>query len=86
MRKIICVILTLIFLFVAVYAGYQIFRGYSDRWESADTYTDLEKLISFPEVLPQEEPGDTNPSESGETEPASVGPMFFSCKFIFLIV
>ena len=74
MRKIICVILALIFLFVAVYAGYQFFREYSDRRESADIYTDLEKLISFSEVLPQEEPDETNPSESRETEPASVVP------------
>ena len=46
------------------------------RWISdlPDTYTDLENLISFPEVLPEEEPDETNLSESGETEPAPVGP------------
>lgn len=74
MRKIICVILTLFLAFSAAFAGYQIFREYSERRESADTYTDLENLISFPEVLPEKEPDETNSSESGETEPASVGP------------
>lgn len=74
MRKILCVILALIFLFVGGYAGYQIFREYSERQESTNTYTDLEKLISFPEVLPEEQPDETNPSESGETEAAPAGP------------
>ena len=74
MRKIICVILTLILVFSAAFVGYQIFREYSERKESADTYTDLEDLISFPEVLPEEEPDEINLSESGETEPAPVGP------------
>ena len=45
MIKIICVILTLILVFSAAFAGYQIFREYSERKESADTYTDLEDLI-----------------------------------------
>lgn len=74
MRKIICVILALFFASSAAFAGYQIFREYTERQESADTYTDLENLISFPEVLPEEEPDETNLSESGETEPAPVGP------------
>ena len=74
MRKIICVILTLFLAFSAAFAGYQIFREYSERRESADTYTDLENLISFPEDLPEKEPDEANSSESGETEPASVGP------------
>ena len=74
MRKIICVILTLILVFSAAFAGYQIFREYSERKESADTYTDLEDLISFPEDLPEKEPDETNLSESEETELVPVGP------------
>ena len=74
MRKIICVILALFLASSAAFAGYQIFREYTERQESADTYTDLENLISFPEVIPEEEPDETNLSESGETEPAPVGP------------
>ena len=74
MRKIICVILTLFLASSAAFAGYQIYREYTERQESVDTYTDLENLISFPEVLPEEEPDETNPSESGETEPAHIGP------------
>lgn len=58
----------------AAFAGYQIFREYTERQESADTYTDLENLISFPEDLPEEEPDETNLPESGETEPTPVGP------------
>lgn len=74
MRKMICVILTLILAFSAAFAGYQIFREYSERRESVDTYTDLENLVSFPEDLPEKKPDETNLSESGETEPAPVGP------------
>ena len=74
MRKIVCIILTLIFVFTAAFAGYQIFREYSERNESADTYTDLEKLISFPEDQSKENPDETKQSESGEIEPAPVGP------------
>ena len=74
MRKSICVILTLFLASSAAFAGYQIYREYTERQESVDTYTDLENLISFPEALPEEEPDETNPSESGETEPAPVGP------------
>ena len=74
MRKIICVILTLILVFSAAFAGYQIFREYTERKESADTYTDLEDLISFPEDLPEKEPNETNLSESGETKPVPVAP------------
>ena len=74
MIKIICVILTLILVFSAAFAGYQIFREYSERKESADTYTDLEDLISFPEVLPEKDPDETKQSESGETETIPLGP------------
>lgn len=74
MRKIICVILTLILVFSASFAGYQIFREYSERQESADTYTDLEDLISFPEVPPSEENDETVSTESGKTELAPAGP------------
>ena len=62
MRKIICVILALFLASSAAFAGYQIFREYTERQESADTYTDLENLISFPEVLPEEEPDETKVS------------------------
>lgn len=68
MRKPICVILTLIFIFIAAFAGYQIYREYSERRESADTYTDLENLVSFSEEHPGEQPDESNASESGETE------------------
>jgi len=74
MRKIICIILTLFLASSAAFAGYQIFREYSERKESADTYNDLENLISFPEVLPEKEPDEIISSESGETEPVSAGP------------
>lgn len=74
MRKIICVILTLILVFSAAFVGYQIFREYSERKESADTYTDLEDLISFPEVLPEKDPDETKQSEFGETETIPLGP------------
>lgn len=74
MRKIICVILTLILVFSAAFVGYQIFREYSERRESADTYTDLENLISFPEDLPEKDPDETKQSEFGETETIPLGP------------
>ena len=74
MRKIICVILALFLASSAAFAGYQIFREYTERQESADTYTDLENLNSFPEDLPEVEPDETNLPESGETEPTPVGP------------
>ena len=74
MRKIICVILTLILVFSAAFVGYQIFREYSERKESADTYTDLEDLISFPEVPPEKDPDETKQSEFGETETIPLGP------------
>ena len=74
MRKIIFVILTLILVFSAAFVGYQIFREYSERKESADTYTDLEDLISFPEVLPEKDPDETKQSEFGETETIPLGP------------
>lgn len=74
MRKITCVILTLILAVSATFAGYQIFREYSERQESADTYTDLENLISFPEDLRDEKPDETISPESGETESVPVGP------------
>ena len=68
MRKFICIILTLLLAFCAAFAGYQIYREYSERQESADTYTDLENLISFPEDHRDEELDETYPSESGETQ------------------
>lgn len=68
MKKNICVILTLFFIFSATFAGYQIIRMYSERRESSDIYTDLEELINFPEDHLTKEPDEINPSESGETE------------------
>lgn len=68
MRKFISVILILIFIFIAAFAGYQIFREHTERQESAESYADLEELISFPEVPPSEETDETFSSESGETE------------------
>ena len=61
-------------MFSAAFVGYQIFREYSERKESADTYTDLEDLISFPEVLPEKDPDETKQSEFGETETIPIGP------------
>ena len=74
MRKFISVILILIFIFIAAFAGYQIFREHTERQESAESYADLEELISFPEVPPSEETDETFSSESGETEKVPVGP------------
>ena len=45
MRKFISVILILIFIFIAAFAGYQIFREHTERQESAESYADLEELI-----------------------------------------
>ena len=74
MRKFISVILILIFIFIAAFAGYQIFREHTERQESAESYADLEELISFPQVPPSEEADETFSSESGETEIVPVGP------------
>lgn len=74
MRKHICVILTLIFLFVAAFGGYQVYREYSESQESADSYTDLKEHAFFPELPPSEDGDETNLSESGETETEPVGP------------
>ena len=68
MRKIVCVILTLVLMSSAVFAGYQIYREYSARQESADTYTDLEKFVDVSEFRRDEEPDETTSSESGETQ------------------
>lgn len=74
MRRIICIILTLIFVSVAAFAGYQVIREYKERQESIDIYTDLENLVSFPEVPPSDETDETISSETGETVPTPVGP------------
>ena len=70
MRKTVYVILTLIFAFALIFSGYKLCREYSEQQESIDIYTDLEKFVS----VPDEAPNTTNPSESGETTPAYVGP------------
>jgi len=74
MRKVISVILALSFFFIAVFAGYQLIREHRERQESADSYFDLEELISFPEVPPSEDTDETDSTESGETEPVPAGP------------
>lgn len=68
MRRLLCIILTLIFAFVALFAGYQIIREYRESKESADVYTDLDKFVEIPEVPVETEEDVTNPSESGETQ------------------
>lgn len=70
MRKTIYVILTLIFAFALIFSGYKLYQEYSEQQESIDLYTDLEEFVS----VPDEAPNTTNPSESGETTPAYVGP------------
>ena len=70
MRKTVYVILTLIFAFALIFSGYKLCREYSEQQESIDLYTDLEEFVS----VPDEAPNTTNPSESGETTPAYVGP------------
>ena len=74
MRKTICVILALSFFFIAAFAGYQLIREHKERQESADSYSDLEEFISFPEVPPSEENDETVSTESGETELVPAGP------------
>lgn len=74
MRKHICVILTLIFIFVGAFGGYQIYREYLESQESADSYTDLKEHVFFPEFPPSEDCEETNSSESGEIETEPVGP------------
>ena len=70
MRKTVYVILTLIFAFALIFSGYKLYQEYSEQQESIDLYTDLEEFVS----VPDEAPNTTNPSESGETTPAYVGP------------
>ena len=73
MRKIICIILALSFFFIAAFAGYQLIREHKERQESADSYSELEKFISFPEVPPSEENDESVSTESGETELVPAG-------------
>lgn len=65
-KKIIITVLILFFLSVAIYAGNQIFREYSEYHESADSYTDLEEYIKPPEAPETELQDTTEPTESGD--------------------
>ena len=75
MRRIINVILALSFFLIAVFAGNQLIREYRERHESADSYSDLEDFISFPEVPPPEDTDETVSTEFGETKPLPAGPV-----------
>ena len=59
MRRIISVILALSFFLIAVFGGYQLIREHRERHESAESYSDLEEFISFPEVPPPEDTDET---------------------------
>lgn len=71
MRKPLCIILTLIFAFVAFFAGYQIIREYRERQISADVYTGLDKYVSTPEVTFETDENESDLSQSEETETPS---------------
>ena len=75
MRRIISIILALSFFLIAVFAGYQLIREHRERHESADSYSDLEEFISFPEVPPPEDTDETVSTEFGETKPVPAGPV-----------
>ena len=59
MRRIISIILALSFFLIAVFAGNQLIREYRERHESADSYSDLEEFISFPEIPPPKDTDET---------------------------
>ena len=67
-KKIGFTILTLIFLFTAIFAGIQVIREYRVSKESADVYTNLDKYVDIPEVPVETETNQTDPSESGEMQ------------------
>ena len=67
-KKIGFTILTLIFLFTAIFAGIQVIREYRESKESADVYTDLDKYVDIPEVPVETETNQTDPSESREMQ------------------
>lgn len=75
MRRIISVILALSFFLIAVFGGYQLIREHRERHESAESYSDLEEFISFPEVPPPEDTDETVSTEFGETKPVPAGPV-----------
>ena len=75
MRRIINVILALSFFLIAFFAGNQLIREYRERHESADSYSDLEEFISFPEIPPPKDTDETVSTEFGETKPVPAGPV-----------
>lgn len=68
MRKLLCIILTLIFALNALFAGYQIIREYRERKISVDAYTDLDKYVSTPVTTVETDENEPDSSESEETE------------------
>lgn len=74
MRKLLCVILTLIFAFVAFFAGYQIIREYRERQISVNVYTDLDKYVSTPVTTVDTDENESDMSLSEETETPSDAP------------
>ena len=73
-KKIGFTILTLIFLFTAIFAGIQVIREYRVSKESADVYTNLDKYVDIPEVPVETETNQTDPSESGEMQAPNNNP------------
>lgn len=82
MRKLLCVILTLIFAFTAFFAGYQIIREYRERRISANVYTDLDKYVKTPEVTFETDENESDSSESEETQiPNNIPEIDFDALF-----
>ena len=75
MRRIINVILALSFFLIAVFAWNQLIREYRERHESADSYSDLEEFISFPEIPPPKDTDETVSTEFEETKPVPARPV-----------
>lgn len=73
-KKIIPIILTLVFVFVALFAGIHLIRELKENKESADTYTDLEEYVHIPLVTTKSDTTDTSQSESGEKQAPSNDP------------
>lgn len=65
-KKIVFTILTLICLAVSIYAGYKIFREYSEYHEGSSSYTELESYVKPPEASEDPQPDTTTSSESEE--------------------
>jgi len=63
-KRIVSTILVLIFLFIAFFAGYQIYREYSEYHEGAEIYRELEEYVKLPEGSEQQNADDSEPFES----------------------